>query len=119
MHFVKQSEIYVSTYSYKLHSNEYSHEFYYYPFSDKLDRCVGSCNINELSNKICVPNETENLNLSVLNMITGINESKMLRRHISCECKCRFNEKNVIYMIGEISINVDVSIKNTMYVKNI
>ena len=52
-------------------------------------------------------------------MITGINESKMLRRHISCECKCRFNEKNVIYIIGEISINVDVSIKNTMYVKNI
>ena len=52
-------------------------------------------------------------------MITGINESKMLRRHISYECKCRFNEKNVIYIIGGISINIDASIKNAMYVKNI
>ena len=27
-----------------LHPNEYSQEFHYYPFSVKLDRCVGSCN---------------------------------------------------------------------------
>ena len=24
-------------------------------------------------------------------MITGINESKTLKKHISCYCKCRFN----------------------------
>ena len=24
------------------------------------------------------------------NMITGINESKTLTKHISCECKCKF-----------------------------
>ena len=24
-------------------------------------------------------------------MITGLNESKALARHISCECKCRFD----------------------------
>ena len=77
-----------------LHSNEYSQEFHYYPFSDKLDRCVGSCNtLNDLSNKVCVPNKTEDLNLSVFNMITGINESKTLTKHISCECKCKFDEK--------------------------
>ena len=28
--------------------------------------------VNDLSNKVCVPNETKNLNLSVFNMITGI-----------------------------------------------
>ena len=40
----------------------------------KLDRCAGSCNtINDLSNKACVPNKTEDLILSVFNMITGIN----------------------------------------------
>ena len=34
---------------------------------------VGSCNIlNDLS-KVCVPNKTEDLNLSVFNMIIGIN----------------------------------------------
>ena len=27
-----------------LHPNEYSQEFHYYPFSVKLDKCVGSCN---------------------------------------------------------------------------
>ena len=44
-----------------LHPNEYSQEFYYYPFAVKL------------SNKVCVPNKTEDLNLSVLIMISGIN----------------------------------------------
>ena len=76
-----------------LYSNEYSQEFHYYPFAVKLDRCAGSCNtINDLSNKACVPNKTEDLNLSVFNMITGINESKTLTKHVSCECKCKFDE---------------------------
>ena len=58
-----------------LHPNECSQEFYYYPFAVKLDRCAGSCNtLNDLSNKVRVPNKTEDLNLSVFNRITGINE---------------------------------------------
>ena len=58
-----------------LHSNEYSQEFHYYPFLVRLDRCVGSCNtLNDFSNKVCVPNKTEDLNLRVFNMITGISE---------------------------------------------
>ena len=77
-----------------LHPHEYSQEFHYYLFSVKLDRCAGSCNtINELSNKVCVPNKTEDLNLSVFNIIAGINQSKTLTKHISCECKCRFDGK--------------------------
>ena len=60
-----------------LHPNEYSQEFHYYLFAVKLDRWVGSCNaLNDLSNKVCVPNKTENLNLRVFNIITRINESK-------------------------------------------
>ena len=78
-----------------LHSNEYSHEFEYYecyPFAVKLDGYVGSCNtLIDLPNKLCVPNKTDDLNLSVFTMITEINESKTLTKHISCECKCRFN----------------------------
>ena len=34
------------------------------------------------SNKVCVTNKTEYLNLSVFNMITGINESKTLSKRI-------------------------------------
>ena len=77
-----------------LHPNEYSQEFHYYPFAVKLDRCVGSCNtLNDLSNKVCVPNKTEDLNLSVFNMITGINESETLTKDISCKCKCKFDRR--------------------------
>ena len=77
-----------------LHPNEYSQEFQYYPFVVKLDRCVGSCNtLNDLFNKVCVQNKTEDLNLSVFNMITEINESKILTKDISCECTCRFDGK--------------------------
>ena len=55
-----------------LHPNEYSQELYYYPFAVEIDRCIESCNTpNNLSNKVCVPNKTENLNIYVFNMITG------------------------------------------------
>ena len=65
-----------------LYPSEYSQTFTYYPFAVKLDRCVGSCNtLNELPNKVCVPNKTEDLNQSAINMITGINESKTLTKH--------------------------------------
>ena len=48
-------------------------------------------NIHDLSNKVCIPNKTEDLNLRVFNMITEIIESKTLAKHISCECKCKLD----------------------------
>ena len=79
-----------------LHPNEYSQEFHYYPFAVKLDRCIGSFDtLNDLSNKVCIPNKTEDLNLSVFNMITGINKSKILTKHVSCKGKCRFDGKKM------------------------
>ena len=75
-----------------LHPNESSQEFYYYPFSVKLDACVGRWNsLIDLSKKVCIPNKTEDLNLSVFNMVTGIKESKTLAKHISCECKWKYD----------------------------
>ena len=66
-----------------LHPNEYSQDFHNYLFAVKLDRCVGCCNtLNDLSNKVCVPNKTEDLNLGMFNMITEINQSKKLTKHI-------------------------------------
>ena len=47
--------------------------------------------LNDLPNKICVPNKKEDLNLGLFNMITRIDESKTLTKHISCKCKCRFD----------------------------
>ena len=77
-----------------LDPNECSQEFHCYLFAVKLDRCIGSCNtINDLSNKVCVPNKTEDLNLIVLNMIIGINESLVLTKDISCKFKCKYDER--------------------------
>ena len=44
-----------------------------------------------MSNKVCVPKKTEDLNRSLFNIITGINKSKILTKHISCECKFKFD----------------------------
>ena len=55
---------------------------------------VGFCNtLNYLSIRVCVPNETEDWNIHVFNMITGENESIILTKDISCNCKFRFNGK--------------------------
>ena len=65
-----------------LQPNEYKQELHCYSFAVKLDRCIGSCNtLNDLSNKVCIPNKTEDLNLSKL--ITEINQSKILTKDIS------------------------------------
>ena len=48
----------------------------------------------------------------MFNTITGINESKTLTKHISCECKYRFDgKKNMIQINGGTMTNADVSIK--------
>ena len=46
---------------------------------------------NDLSNKVYILSKTEDLNLSVFNMIRGINKSKTLAKHISCECNCKLD----------------------------
>ena len=57
-----------------LHPNEYNQELRYYPFAVKLDKRVGSCNtLNDLSNRVCVPKKTEDLNIHIFNMITAKN----------------------------------------------
>ena len=96
-----------------LHPNEYSQELHYGPFAVKLDRLVGSCNsLNDLSNKVCVSNETEYLNVNVFNTNTGRNESKILTKVIACECKykfdgrkCNLNQKWNNDMISGIELN--------------
>ena len=81
-----------------LHTNECSQELYYYPFAVKLDRYAGSCDtLNDLSKKVCIPNKVEDLNIFVFNMITGKNESIILITDISCDRKCRFDEKKMYF----------------------
>ena len=44
----------------------------------------------DLSNRECVPNNIDNLNISLFSMITGINESRTVTKHIKCKCKVKF-----------------------------
>ena len=52
-------------------------------------------------------------------MITTINETRTLTNHISCECKYKFDEKNLIQINGGMMINVDVNVKSVIYVEKI
>ena len=63
-----------------LHPREYSQELHHYSLAKKLNICVGSCNtLNKLSNKVCVPNKTGDLNIQVFNMIIEINDLNMIK----------------------------------------
>ena len=41
---------------------------------------------------MCVPNKEKNMNAKVFNLISGVNETRVLVQHGSYECKCRLNE---------------------------
>ena len=63
-----------------LNPNKHDQGLHHYPFMVSLDRCNGS--LDDLSSRLCVTNKTEDKNLNVFNIITGINESKTLVKHI-------------------------------------
>ena len=83
------------------------------PFSIKTSKCSGSCNnINDLYAKICVPDVVKDLNMKVFNLISRTNETRHIKWHETCKCKCRldasvFNNKHV-----GIMINVDANVNN-------
>ena len=59
-----------------------------------VDRCMGSCSTLLLiiyPIKYVFQKKPEDLNLSVFNMMTGINESKTLTKLVSCRCKCKYD----------------------------
>ena len=66
-------------------------ELKYYPFMIIIDKLTGSSNV--LSPKICVPKETKGIYVQEFNMITNKDEAEALVKHLSCNCKCKFNSK--------------------------
>ena len=47
--------------------------------------------LNDLSNKACVLNKTEDLNIYAFSLITDKKESKILTKHASCKFGCDFD----------------------------
>ena len=82
----------------------------YYPLAVNLDKCMRSCEtLNDLFNRGCVPDKAEDLRLPVSNMITKINKSKILIKHVSYKFKCKFDGRNATQIKSGIMINVGVS----------
>ena len=66
-------------------------EVKYYLFMMISDKCTGSFTV--LSSKICFPKETKDVNVKAFNIIKNKNEAETMAKHISCDCKCKFNSK--------------------------
>ena len=68
-----------------------------------LETCNEICNtIDNLNGRICVLNKTKTGNINLSHMAKRINEAKALTKHISCDCKCKFDGK-VVYKVIAIS----------------
>ena len=72
--------------------NVNSDEPIFYPFSIKTSKCSGSCNnINDPYAKICVPDVVKDLNVKVFNLMSRTNETRHIKWHETCKCKCRLD----------------------------
>ena len=90
----------------------------FFTFCIKASKCSGSCNnINNPCAQLCIPDVAKNLNVKVLNLVSGINETRRMEWHETCKCKCRFNNvcNNVVFVIINnvgMMINPGVNAKN-------
>ena len=72
--------------------NGNSDEPAFYPFSIKTSKRSGSCNnINDPYAKMSVPVVVKNLNVKVFNLMSRTNETKHIKWHETCKCKCRLD----------------------------
>ena len=66
-----------------LNPDEYNQGLRCYPFMVNLDMCNWSCNtLDNMSRRIRVLSKLEDVNLSVSNTLTRINESRTLTKHL-------------------------------------
>ena len=64
----------------------------FYPYSIRVNKCSGSCNnINGPFSKLCVPDNVENINVKVFNLMSRINETRQIVWHETLKCVCRLS----------------------------
>ena len=70
----------------------------FFPFSIKTSKYSGSCNnINDPSAKLCVPDVAKNMNIKVFNLMSRTHETRHIKWHETCKCKCRLDATTVTY----------------------
>ena len=72
--------------------NVNSDEHVFYPFSIKASKCSDNCNnINDPYVKMCIPDNIKNLNVTVFNLISRINQTRHIEWHETCKYKFRLD----------------------------
>ena len=69
-----------------------TNEHIFHPYSIKINRCKVSCNtIKDPYAKICVPDQIKEGNVKVFNLMSRTNETRHIKWHKTCKCKCRLD----------------------------
>ena len=72
--------------------NVNSNEPVFYLFSIKTSKYGGSCNnINDPYAKLGVPDVVKIINIKVFNLMSRSNETRHIKWHKTCKCKCRLD----------------------------
>ena len=72
--------------------NVNSEEPLFYPYSVKISKCSWRCNnINDPYAKMCISDVVKNIDLKVFNLISKTNETRYVKLHETCKCKCRLD----------------------------
>ena len=90
-----------------------SNESSFYPYTIKRSKYSGdSKNINDSYAKLCVSDVVKNINVRVSNLMSRTNETRHIKWHETCKCKCRLDAS--IYNINNVGtmVNADVNVKN-------
>ena len=66
-----------------------SNEPVFYPLIIKTSKCSSS--YNDPYGKICVPDVVKDLNVTVFNLMSRTNETRHIKWHETCKCKCRLD----------------------------
>ena len=78
-----------------------------------VKKCSGSCNnINDPYARLCVPDVIKNINGKVFNLMSRNNETRHIKWHEACECKCRLDASVCNNKQYGIKINIGVNVKN-------
>ena len=63
-----------------------------YPYSILVNKYSGSCNnVNDPYAKLCVFDDIININVKVFNLMSRTNETRHLKWHETCKCKCKLD----------------------------
>ena len=70
--------------------NVNSNEPVFYRYSIKVNKCSGSCSsTNDSYAKLCVPDIIKDINVTVFNLMSRINETRQIIWHETCKFICR------------------------------